>query len=134
MTEVGIGRIALAGLGASALIAQAAWFASSAFMVLDIASLPDTVFAGRVFTVEEITPYIRDTVASYSLGAGVGVTGALIAWLLMLKGRFDASWFLLGNRVLGWLWMPFIPVGTAVGVLLLSARAQLLNPAADEYD
>ena len=103
------------------------WFVGLGFMLFDLFSLPDALFPDRDFTAEEIAPYLVETIDSYIPVLGVGIVGAIVAWLLILKGRYWATWFLNASRVFGWLWMPFIPVGTVLGALLLSSRAHAVE-------
>ncbi|MEM1262493.1 MAG: hypothetical protein AAGH76_08855 [Pseudomonadota bacterium] len=48
-----------------------------------------------------------------------GFVGVLIAWLLLRKGTESPGWFKQILRVLAWVWIVLVPVGTAVGLLLL---------------
>ena len=113
--------------GAS-VAAQVVWFVGFCFLAWDLLSLPDAIFPGQDVSAEDLVPYVAETIHSYRFIVGVGIIGALAAWLLILKGRYRAPWFLSVSRVIGWLWMPLVPVGTALGVLLLSARTAAISP------
>lgn len=97
-------------------------------MLFDLLSLPNAVFPGQDVSVRDLIPYMVETIDSYQSILGVGIVGAITAWLLILKGRYRASWFLSASRVFGWLWMPLIPVGTVLGVLLLRSRSKAISP------
>lgn len=64
---------------------------------------------------------ILETIASYSFYIGAGIIAAILALLLILKGQYRATWYLRTSRVLAWIWLPFVPVGTLLGALVLSA-------------
>ena len=79
-----------------------------------------------------LIPYIRETVDSYRPALGVGVIGAVVSYIIYLKSDFRAPWYLKGTRTLGWLWLPFIPIGTLIGIVLLGARKSAIETAADD--
>lgn len=110
-------------LAATGVVAQIVGFASLGFMMFDLALSADVLVqqaAGNDATLQRL---IVETVYSYGPYFGVGVVGAIVCWLLILKGKYRAEWFLRTSRVLAWAWMPLIPVGTVLGALVLSARA-----------
>lgn len=74
-----------------------------------------------------LVPYIRETFESYWPALGVGVIGAVVSCIVCLKSDFRASWYLRGTHILGWLWLPFIPIGTLIGIVLLGARKSALE-------
>jgi len=113
-------KTALAG---ASLITQVVGLLSIGFMVFDLATLPETLMAQAADDTALVNQYVFETVASYGAWVGAGVAGAIVAWLLILKGKYMTAWFLKVSRVLAWSWLPLIPVGTLVGVLVLSARA-----------
>ena len=108
-------------LAAMALAGQVMFFVGLVFMFLDLFAIPDALFPGREFTAEEIAPFISETIASYGPLLGLGVAGAVVTWLLLIRGYYRAAWFLKASRVFAWLWVPLIPVGPVIGVLLLAA-------------
>ncbi len=93
-------------------------------MLSDIVILPEVLFPGRSATVTELAPYALDTVVSYWAFIVVGTLGALATWLLIVKGQYLASWFLTTARILGWLWIPLVPLGTVLGILILRSRSR----------
>ena len=115
-------------LAGASIAAQIIWFVGFWFLFFDLLSLPNAVFPGQDVSAEDLIPYMVETIDSYRPFLGVGIIGAITAWLLILKGRYWAPWFLSASRVVGWLWMPLIPVGTVLGVLLLSSRSAAISP------
>jgi len=110
-------------LAIASVITQVAGLLSIGFMVFDLATLPESLMAQAADDSALVNQYLYETVVSYAAWVGAGVVAAIVAWLLILKGEYRVTWFLRTSRVLAWSWMPFIPVGTIVGVLVLSARA-----------
>lgn len=112
-------KTALAG---ASVAAQVVGLLSIGFMVFDLATLPESLMTQAADTAA-VNQYIYETVVSYGAWVGAGMVAAIVAWLLILKGEYTAGWFLRVSRVLAWSWLPLIPAGTIVGVLVLSARA-----------
>ena len=119
-------RTALAG---ASVATQLVGLISVGFLVFDLATLPESLLAQAADGTALVDPYIYETVASYGAWFGAGMVAAMVAWLLILKGKYTAPWFLRVSRVLAWSWLPLIPVGTIVGVLVLSARAAAIADA-----
>ncbi len=113
-------KTALAG---ACVIAQIVGLLSIGFMVFDLATLPESLMAQAADDTALVNQYIYETVVSYGAWVGAGMVAAIVAWLLILKGNYRSAWFLTVSRVLAWSWLPLIPVGTIVGVLVLRARA-----------
>ena len=118
----------LAGLS---LAAQLVFFLGLGFLVFDLASLVNIVTPEMHQDSSLLTPYIRETFESYGPTVGVGVLGAIATYVVYYKTTFRALWFLRGTRVLGWLWLPFIPVGTFIGIVLLGARRDAVESQSD---
>lgn len=111
------------GLAGISVLAQIVGLLSVAFLIFDLATLPESLIEQGAGNNELISKYFLETVASYTAWLGVGIFAALVAWMLILKDKCRDAWFLRSSRVLAWSWMPLIPIGTLVGVLVLSARA-----------
>jgi len=111
------------GLAGATLVAQIIGLLSLVFLVFDLATLPRSLVEQGASDNALINQYIYETVASYGAWLGAGMAAAIVTWLLILKRKYTASWFLRVSRVLAWSWLPLIPVGTIVGALVLSARA-----------
>ena len=116
-------KTALAG---ASLTTQVVGLLSLGFMVFDLATLPESLMAQAPEDTPLVNQYVFDTVASYGAWVGAGLAAAIVAWLLILKGQYTAGWFLRVSRVLAWSWLPLVPVGTVVGVLVLRARAVVI--------
>ena len=113
-------KTALAG---ASVITQVVGLLSIGFMVFDLATLPESLMAQAADDTAPVNHYVFETVLSYGAWIGAGLAAAIVAWLLILKGKYTACWFLRVSRVLAWSWLPLVPVGTLVGVLVLRARA-----------
>lgn len=117
-------RLIKAILAAVAIAAQFVAFVGFAYMLFDIVVLPDVLFPGQSATAAELTPYVLDTIVSYWAFIAVGALGALVTWLLILQGQYLARWFLTAAHILGWLWMPLLPIGTILGTAILTSRSR----------
>jgi len=95
-------------------------------MIYDLLTLPQSLIEHADGDSARVQQFIIETVLSYRLWIGVGFVGAIVTWLLILKNGYRAQWYLKTSRVIAWIWMPQIPIGTALGVLVLSARAAAL--------
>jgi len=111
------------GLAGISVLAQVIGLLSIVFLVVDIVTLPDSLIEQAAGETALVNQYLVETIESYRWWLPAGAVGGIVAWLLILKGRYRADWFLKTSRVLAWIWMPLIPAGTAIGVLVLSARA-----------
>ena len=76
-----------------------------------------------------LLPYIRETAASYRPALGIGIIGSIVSLFVYLKTDFRAPWYLKGTQIIGWLWLPLVPVGTLIGIVLLGARKSALESA-----
>lgn len=114
-------------LGIAALLAQAMSFGTLAFMISDLIGLPAIFFPDGGWTTGELFPHVIETVVSYWAAFVPGAIGATAAALLMISGRLRSAWFLGLCRVAGWLWLPLLPIGPLLGLMLLRARAHALR-------
>ncbi len=105
----------------AALTAQLVAFVVLWYLVSDLVTLPSVLFTAGDYTIGELLPHVIETMISYWAAFVVGAAGAMTAVLLMLRLRFRPVWFLYTCRVFGWIWMPLIPVGTAIGLATLVA-------------
>lgn len=76
-----------------------------------------------------LIPFIEETFDSYRPALGIGVVGAIVSCVIYLKSEFRAPWYLRGTRILGWIWLPFLPVGTVIGIALLALRKSAIEDA-----
>ena len=109
-------------LGVLALLAQLAAFVSIAYLISDLAGLPRVFFPAGDWTIALLLPHVLETTVSYWGAFLLGAAGATVAALLIFSSRLDARWFVVSCRVVGWLWIPLVPIGTVLGILLLRAR------------
>lgn len=116
------------------MVTQLVGLISVGFLVFDLATLPESLMAQAADDTAFVNPYIHETVASYGAWFGAGMVAAMVAWLLILKGAYRATWFLRVSRVLAWSWLPLIPVGTIVGLLVLRARTGAIAEGKHEND
>lgn len=100
-------------------------------MLLDLFSLMNVMTPEMEEDSSLLVPYIRETLDSYRPALGIGVIGAVVSYIVYLKSDFRAAWYLRGTRILGWLWLPFIPIGTLIGIVLLGARRSAIESAAE---
>jgi cytochrome bd-type quinol oxidase subunit 1 len=97
------------------------------FLVFDFVTFPPELIAAANDSPQGLTPYIVETIFSYRFVLGTGIVAAALAWMLVLKNIYRGDWFLRANRIFGWMWMPLIPLGPLLGVLLLSSRNAALS-------
>ena len=114
-------------LGIASLLAQLAAFAGIGYLIGDLVSLPRVFFPDGGWTVAQLLPHVFETAASYWAAFVLGAVSAAAAALIMIRGRLRARWFLSVCRALGWLWIPLLPIGTVLGILLLYARRRALG-------
>ncbi len=107
--------------------AQVVGLACIAFMLFEFYASIDKLIEIAAGDKAVLKRLVLETVASYGPYIGIGIIGAISTWLLILKGRYRTAWYLKTTRVLAWMWMAFIPVGTALGVLVLSARSAAIE-------
>ena len=103
------------------------FFLGLPFLVADLVGLRYVITPEMEQDSSLLVPFIRETIVSYQPLVGIGVIGAIVTYIVYYKYEYDAPWFLTATRVLGWLWMPFIPIGTLIGIVLLGARRSALD-------
>ncbi len=113
--------------GIAALLAQVISFGVFGFLISDLIGLPAVFFPDGGWTAGQLFPHIFETVVSYWTVFLLGAIGATAAALLMISGRLRGGWFLSLCRIVGWLWMPLLPIGPVLGVFLLRARVYALR-------
>lgn len=110
-------------LAASGLAAQIVFFVGIGFLLSDLYGLRNVVTSAMEDDPMLLAPFVEETVVSYNAVYVAGLLGALLIFVLITRARYHDSWFLWGTRISSWLWMPLIPIGTLIGVVLLrSAR------------
>ena len=132
ISQGGIRIIIKSLIAAASLIAQVVFFIGFGWMLVDMYSLVHVMTPAMEEDSSLLVPYIRETFDSYRRVLGIGIVGAVVSYLIYLKSDFRASWYLKGTRILGWLWLPLIPIGTLIGVVLLGARKAAIEPVADD--
>lgn len=118
-------RIAKRIIGWLSLVAQAVFFLGFVFMMRDVFTLPPELVTPDSDP-ELVRNYIAETIQSYRQALGIGILGAIATWLIISRAELDDTAFLTTARVLAWLWLPFIPIGTLIGIVILGARRELL--------
>ncbi|MDJ0940837.1 MAG: hypothetical protein QNJ00_13835 [Woeseiaceae bacterium] len=53
------------------------------------------------------------------LYAAIGLIGALLAYISLRQLPESPDWFRKTSRFFAWAWMPFVPLGTIVGIYML---------------
>jgi len=106
-------------LAAASIFAHALFFIGAGFVLADLLVLP------RVFAREiegdwiRVWPYVAETLPGWWPVLALGLASASLAGWLLWTSRFGAAWFRTATRVIGWLWLPLLPVGPVVGAALL---------------
>ncbi len=111
------------------LFAQMIGLLGIGFLIWDLLVLPRVFYPDGDWSVAGLLPYALETVIGYWPILLLCAIGVSMAALLMVSARFRARWFLTSCRILGWLWMPFLPVGPVFGAMLLFARAHAVRSA-----
>ncbi len=119
-------------IAAICLAAQLVGLVAIYWMVFEFVTLPDELFRQFTADTQAIQRYVVETGASWQPLPFVGVVGAVAGWLVILNGRCRDAWFLATSRVIAWLWLPVIPVGTVIGVLVLFARRRAIRNQLDD--
>ncbi len=113
-------------LGWLSLLAQGVFFLGFVFMMRDLLTFPPELVTPESDP-DLVRHYIAETFASYRQSLGIGILGAVATWLIISRAELDDDAFLTTARVLAWLWLPFIPIGTLIGIVILGARRELLT-------
>ncbi len=114
-------------LAIASLLAQVVGLVGVGFMVHDLIGLPEILFPHGDWAAADLLPHIVDTVLSYWPLFTVAALGAVTAAWAMTRMRPRASWFLGICRLLGWLWIPLLPIGPVLGAVLLQGRRVALS-------
>ena len=101
-------------------------------MCFEFFTLPAELMQQFTADAEAVRQYLVETFASWQPWPIVGIVGAVLGASLILNGRCRDAWFLATSRVLAWLWLPLVPVGTLVGALVLIARSRAARRAAPD--
>jgi hypothetical protein len=109
---------AMSIIAAASLLTQAAFFIGFGFLVSDVSGLRYVIAPDM--REGSLLPYIQETIASYQAVLWAGLVGAAVYGGIYFRKLVSARWFLTGARMLAWLWFLLIPVGTLVGVVLIS--------------
>ena len=109
------------------LFAQAIGLLGIGFLRNDLLVLPRVFYPDGDWSVAGLLPYALETIVGYWPIFLVCAIGVSVAALLMVKARFRTRWYLISCRILGWLWMPLLPVGPVFGATLLLARAHAVR-------
>lgn len=118
-------------LAVASVVAQVIGLLSFGFMMYDIFTLPPALTEQIGGDTVRDQQYVLETVLSYLAWVTAGIVGAIVAWLLILKNRYRAPWYLRTSRVIAWSWMLLFPIGTGLGVLVLRARAAAITDTAN---
>ena len=114
-------------IAAICVVAQLVGLVAIYWMFFEFFTLPDELAEQFMADNESAQHYIFETIDSWQPWPFVGFVSAVVGWLLILNGRCRDAWFLGTSRVLAWIWLPVIPVGTVIGALVLSARAKAIR-------
>ena len=131
LMTTGLRQVLQSMAAAASLAAQAVFFVGLAFATYDVISVV-RVFGPQVEDASMLVPYLRETLDSYQPTLASGIVGAIVGYAVLFKSGFRASWFLSGTRIVGWLWLPFVPIGTLIGIVLLGARRSALDAGDEE--
>ncbi|MGI9225459.1 MAG: hypothetical protein ACR2QX_13330 [Woeseiaceae bacterium] len=118
-------------IAAASLIAQATFFVGFVFLLVDLFNLTNIITPDMEEDSSLLVPYILETIASYQPLLGIGVIGAIVSYVIYFKKILRAPWYLTGTRVVGWLWLPVVPIGTVIGIVLLGARKAAIETRSD---
>jgi len=108
------------------ILAQAIGLLAFGWMMFEFMTLPAELLEQIVADREFAKSFVAETLESYRLWAFYGIVAAIGAWALIARGWYRASWFLASSRVLAFLWLPLVPVGTLLGLLILRARSRTI--------
>ena len=118
--------IAVAGL-----VAQVLFFVGLVFLLVDLNNLKYVMTPEMQEDSSLLVPYLRETLVSYYPVYGIGFIGAVVCYVVLYKKLIDRTWFVKSTRLLAWLWLPFVPVGTLVGIVLLGASKEAIEASTD---
>lgn len=111
-------------LAAASVVAHILCFIGAAFLLADLLVLP-RVFARQIEgDWLRLWPYAAETLVGWWPLLALGLPAAGLAVWLLWTSRYDVAWFRRTTRVIGWLWLPLVPIGPVVGAALLWCLAQ----------
>ena len=119
-------------IAAICVAAQLVGLVAIYWMFFEFFTLPDELLQQFTADTETTRQFIVETIESWQPWPFVGFVSAVVGWLLILNGRCRDAWFLAVSRVLAWLWLPLIPVGTVIGALILISRAKAIRERASD--
>lgn len=111
-------------LAAASVVTHALFFVGAAFLLADLLVLP-VVFAGEIEgDWLRLWPYAAATLAGWWPLFAVGLVAAGLGGWLLWTSSFGDAWFRRLMRAAGWLWLPLVPLGPAIGtgLLVLSSK------------
>ncbi len=114
-------------IAAISVAAQLVGLVAIYWMFYEFFTLPDELLQQFTADTKTIERYLAETFASWQPWPFVGFVGAVVGWLLIFNGRCRDAWFLAMSRVLALVWLPLIPVGTVIGVMVLFAHARAMR-------
>ncbi len=114
-------------VAAASMVAQIIGIAAFGWLVFEFLTLPDELLEQVISDPDFTKRFIAETVISYRPWLLAGYAAGFVGWLLIRNAWCRDAWFLAASRVLAWIWLPLIPIGTAIGALLLSARKKALG-------
>ena len=114
-------------LAVFSLFAQAISFLGIGFLVADLLVLPRVFYPDGNWTIAGLLPYALETGIGYWPVFLLAAIGVAVSALLLTRGSYRATWYLHVCRILGWVWMPLLPIGPAFGAVLLRSRLHVLR-------
>ncbi len=114
-------------VAAISVVAQIMGIAAFGWLLFEFFTLPGELLEHVVSDPDITKRFVEETLVSYRPWFLAGFVGGFVGWLLILKAWCRDAWFMATSRVLAWIWLPLIPVGTVIGALLLSARRKAVN-------
>ena len=109
-------------LAVISLCTQVLSFVGIGFLLADLMVLPGVFFPDGDWSFAGLSPYAIETIVGYWPVFLLAAVGAMLSALLMVTAGYRGAWFLGICRVLGWLWLPLLPIGPVLGAILLRAR------------
>lgn len=101
------------------LVAELLFFIGIIFLISDLFGLRFVITPTMEDDLMLLAPYVRETLVSYAPVFCIGLLGVIANFVLVSRIEYRAAWFLKVTRVISWLWLPLIPIGTLVGIVLL---------------
>ncbi len=118
-------------VAAASVLAQLVGLVAVYWMLFEFFTLPAELMQQFTSDTESTQRYLVETIDSWQPWPFVGLVGAVLGGFLIFNGGCRDAWFLAVSRVLAWIWLPLIPVGTVIGALVLSAGAKAIREQED---